>query len=394
MTYWRRLITHAVTSLFSSPLRSALALLGIVIGSAAVIAMVNIGHNAKQAMLKQFEGMGAQSTTIDYQQGAETSVAALLDLRDHLYRSIPGLEIIAATSTGNGRLRHRGESAFASVVGATDELFAILDPRLRAGRLTADLDGDTPHAMLGWKLYQDFRQQGIYLGVGDIVVFDDTPVMLVGVLEDFPHNSFLSPTPINNSLIAPLESLRRLNQDTSRWRLTAVRAKGVDYELVQAQLGSELRRLLPQTRVRISSPEQLIENIEKQTRILTLTLGAIGGVSLLVGGIGVMNIMLVSVSERRREIGLRMAIGARVTDIKLQFLTEALILCLAGGCVGLLFGIATAFGATQYFGHPFELSMASVVLGVGVSTLVGLFFGYHPAAAAAKLDPVDTLYGD
>ena len=107
-----------------------------------------------------------------------------------------------------------------------------------------------------------------------------------------------------------------------------------------------------------------------------------------------MNIMLVSVSERRREIGLRMAIGARVTDIKRQFLTEALILCLAGGCVGLVVGIATAFGATQYFGHPFELSMASIVLGVGVSTLVGLFFGYHPAAAAAKLDPVDTLYGD
>ena len=391
--YWRRLIVHAATSLLSSPLRSALALLGIVIGSAAVIAMVNIGHNATQAVLKQFEGMGAQSTTIEYQDGATVSVAALLDLRAHLHRSVPGLEIIAATSTGGGSLRHDGHAARASVLGATDDFFTILDPRLRAGRLTVDLDGDAAYAVLGWQLYQDFRQQGIYLGVGDIVVLDETPVTLVGIFEDQP-NSRLLPAPINTSLIAPLQSLRRLSQDTTRWRLMAVREKGIDYEVVQAQLESELRQRLPQTRVRISSPEQLIESIEKQTRILTLLLGAIGGVSLLVGGIGVMNIMLVSVSERRREIGLRMAIGARVTDIKLQFLTEALILCLAGGCVGLVVGIATAFGATQYFGHPFELSMASVVLGVGVSTLVGLFFGYHPAAAAAKLDPVDTLYGD
>ncbi len=393
MSYWRRLIAHAVTSLFSSPLRSALALLGIVIGSAAVIAMVNIGHNATQAVLKQFEGMGAQSTSIEYQDGATVTVATLLDLRGHLHGSVPGLEIIAATTTGGGMLMRDGHSVQASVLGATDDFFAILDPRLRAGRLTTDLDGDAPYALLGWQLFQDFRKQGVYLGVGDIVVLDRTPVTLVGILEDQP-NSMLLPAQINTSLIAPLQSLRRLSQDTTRWRLMAVREKGVDYRVVQEQLETELKQWLPRTVARISSPEQLIENIEKQTRILTLTLGAIGGVSLLVGGIGVMNIMLVSVSERRREIGLRMAIGARIADIKLQFLTEALILCLAGGCIGLLFGIATAYGATQYFGHPFELSMASVVLGVGVSTLVGLFFGYHPAAAAAKLDPVDTLYGD
>lgn len=394
MSYWRRLIAHAVTSLLASPLRSALALLGIVIGSAAVIAMVNIGHNAKQAMLKQFEGMGAQSTTIDYQQGATMSIAELLELREHLYRSVPELETIAATIRGSGTLRHQGESAFATVVGATDEFFALLDLPLRAGRLTSDLDGDEPYAVLGRQLFDNFRQQGVYLSVGDVVVLDRTPVTLVGILDDSPQNTFLSPAPINNSVIAPLESARRLGQDTARWRLMAVRTKGVDYEDVQERLGGEFRRLLPQTAVQISSPEQLIERIEKQTRILTLTLGAIGGVSLLVGGIGVMNIMLVSVSERRREIGLRMAIGARIADIKLQFLTEALILCLAGGCIGLVFGIAAALGATQYFGYPFELSMASIALGVGVSTLVGLFFGYHPAAAAAKLDPVDTLYGD
>ena len=393
MSYWRRLAVHAAASLLSSPLRSALALLGIVIGSAAVIAMVNIGHNATQAVLKQFEGMGAQSTTIEYQDGATVSVAALLDLREHLHGRVPGLEIIAATSTGSGMLLRDGHFTRASVLGATDDFFRIAAPELGRGRLIADLDGDAAYAVLGWQLYQDFRRQGVYLGVGDIVVLDETPVTLVGIFEDQPSSRLL-PAQINTSLIAPLQSLRRLSQDTSRWRLMAVREKGVDHEVVQAQLEDEFRQRLPQTRVRISSPEQLIESIEQQTRILTLLLGAIGGVSLLVGGIGVMNIMLVSVSERRREIGLRMAIGARIADIKLQFLTEALILCLAGGCIGLVFGIAAALGATQYFGYPFELSMASIALGVGVSTLVGLFFGYHPAAAAAKLDPVDTLYGD
>ena len=393
MTFWRRLIVHAATSLMSSPLRSLLALLGIVIGSAAVIAMVNIGHNAKQAVLRQFDSMGAQTTMIEYQDGVQTDVASLLELRGHLYRGNPELETVVATVPTSGTLMRKGESVTASVLGTTDDYFATAGLSLREGRFTTELDGGEAHAIIGWKLFDDLRQQGIYLGVGDRVLLDRAPVTLVGILEKRPQSRF-SPVDINRSLIVPLESLRRLNREAIGWRLLAVRSKDTDYRVLQRQLEADLRRLLPHTVVRISSPEQLIQNIEQQTRILTLTLGAIGGVSLLVGGIGVMNIMLVSVSERRREIGLRMAIGARVGDIKRQFLTEALILCLVGGCIGLVVGIAVAFGATRYFGQPFELSMASVVLGVGVSTLVGLFFGYHPAAAAAKLDPVDTLYGD
>ena len=393
MSIWRRLIAHAATSLMSSPLRSLLALLGIVIGAAAVIAMVNIGHNAKQAVLRQFDSMGAQTTTIEYQAGVQIDVASLLELRDRVHRSNPELQAVMATIQASGTLMREGKSVSAAVLGVSGNYFPLTGLALEEGRFTTDLDNGEAHAVVGRKLIDDFRKQGIYLRVGDTLLLDQTPVTLVGILEKRPQSRF-SPADINNALIVPLESLRRLNRDTSRWRLLALRSKDADYRALQRQLEDDMQRLLPRTVVYIVSPEQLIQSIEQQTRILTLTLGAIGGVSLLVGGIGVMNIMLVSVSERRREIGLRMAIGARVADIKRQFLTEALILCLVGGCIGLVLGIAVAFGATRYFGETFELSMASIVLGVGVSTLVGLFFGYHPAAAAAKLDPVDTLYGD
>ncbi len=389
----RRLFIHATMSLMSSPLRSLLALLGVVIGSAAIIAMINIGYNAKQSMLRQFDGMGAQTTMIEYHSGAQTDIDSLLELKDRLYRRNSRIEAVAVTAVGGGTLMRKGKAVEAAILGTVDTFFSVADLSLAEGRFTTGADGDEAYAVIGSGLLDDFRKQGAYFGVGDTVLFNAVPITVVGILDDQPH-SLLSPTTINSSIITPLHSFRRLKLATTHWRLLAVRSQGAHYVDVQRELAADVKRLLPNTEVHISSPEQLIESIERQTRILTLALGAIGGVSLLVGGIGVMNIMLVSVSERRREIGLRMAVGARVVDIKRQFLTEALILCLLGGCLGLAAGVAIAFGLTWYAGEPFELSIPSVVLGVGISTLVGLFFGYYPAAAAAKLDPVDTLYGE
>ena len=377
----------------SSPARSVLALLGIVIGSAAVIAMINIGYNAKQAMLREFDGMGAQSTMIDYQGGEQIGVVSLLSLRDWLCDRNPGIEAVAVTAVGSGTLSRQGESVEATVLGTTEDFSTMANPTLRDGRFISDLDGGEAYAVMGWDLFRDFRIQGVHLHVGDTVVFDEVPVTLVGILDDH-HHSLLSPTEINTSLITPLHSLQRLHLGTARWRLLASRPEGADYREMQRRLEEDVKRYLPYTDVRVTSPERLIESIEEQNRILTLTLGAIGGVSLLVGGIGVMNIMLVSVSERRKEIGLRVAIGARTIDIKRQFLIEALILCFLGGCIGLAAGVAVAFGFTRYSDGQFELSMTSVVLGLGVSTLVGLLSGYYPAVAAARLDPVDTLDGE
>lgn len=393
MGLWRRLIAHAAASLMSSPLRSLLALLGIVIGSAAVIAMINIGYSAKQAMLRQFDGMGAHTTMIEYENGAHIDLASLLKLKKRLYQRNPDIETIAATAVGGGLLAQDGEAVDVSVLGASDNFFTMAGLTVDKGRFIDDTDRDEAYVVIGWKIFDDFRKRGVFLSIGDTIVFNSVPVTLVGVLGYTPH-SLLSPTDINNTLITPLRSLRRLELKTSQWRLLALRSEHSDYHELQRRLEKDVKRFLPHTNTRVISPEQLIESIKRQNGILTLTLGAIGGVSLLVGGIGVMNIMLVSVSERRKEIGLRMAIGARVIDIKRQFLTEALILCLLGGCIGLAVGVTVAFGFTLYSHEPFELSMLSVGLGLGVSTLIGLFFGYYPAAAAAKLDPVDTLYGD
>lgn len=393
MRLWRRQVAHAIASLLASSVRSMLALLGIVIGSTAVIAMINIGYNAKQAMLREFGGMDARSTMIDYQGGAQIGVASLLSLRDWLRDRNPDIEAVAVTAVSSGTLSRQGESVEATVLGTTENFSTMVSPKLDDGRFISDWDGGEAYAVMGWDLFRDFKVQGVHLQVGDTVVFNGVPITVVGILNHH-HHSLLSPIEVNTSLITPLHSMQRLNVDTARWRMLALRPEGTDYREMQRRLVEDVRRFLPYTDVRVTSPERWIESIEQQSRILTLTLGAIGGVSLLVGGLGVMNIMLVSVAERRQEIGLRLAIGARTIDIKRQFLIEALILCFLGGCIGLAAGVAIAFGFARYSNVDFVLSMTSVVLGLGVSTLVGLFSGYYPAVAAAKLDPVDALNGD
>ncbi len=149
---------------------------------------------------------------------------------------------------------------------------------------------------------------------------------------------------------------------------------------------------LPAARqVRVMSPEQVIEHMERQSRMFTLLLGAIGSISLIVGGVGVMNVMLVSVSERRREIGIRRALGAQKKDIQWQFLIESVLLSLVGGFLGIVLGVGGSYLFAHYSGWQFELIHGALVLGVGVSVAVGIFFGYYPARQAAALNPIQAL---
>ena len=165
----------------------------------------------------------------------------------------------------------------------------------------------------------------------------------------------------------------------------------VPHTQATAAVQAYFRRVAPNLEVRVRSAKELIASMQRQTQLFALLLGAIGSISLIVGGIGVMNVMLVSVTERRKEIGIRRALGAKRGDIQLQFLIESLVLSLLGGVFGMGLGIGVAYGACQYGNWEFFVSTMALLLGVGVSSGVGLFFGFYPARQAARLDPITAL---
>ena len=165
------------------------------------------------------------------------------------------------------------------------------------------------------------------------------------------------------------------------------------YREAGRQVVEHFRTLVPDAQVQVRSAEELIEQMHRQMRLYTLLLGAVGGISLLVGGIGVMNVMLVAVTERRAEIGIRRALGARRRDVQAQFLSEAMLLSLLGGVVGVLLALAATYGICQFAGWVFTVSVGGTALGTVVAGSAGVFFGFYPAYQAARLDPVTALQG-
>lgn len=213
---------------------------------------------------------------------------------------------------------------------------------------------------------------------------------VIGVLKPGPTTAF-DPTDFNSAIIIPLASGRRaLGQTAPNAAMARVRP-GADAVSAASALSEELKRASPRAQLQVQSARQLIATLKAQKAVHTRLLAAIGGISLLVGGIGVMNVMLMGVMERRREIGLRAAIGATPRDIQLMFLVEAAVLALSGGVLGALLGVAAAFVVAKTSGWTFDPALYALPLGSGVATVVGLVFGPYPALKASRLDPIEAL---
>ena len=239
------------------------------------------------------------------------------------------------------------------------------------------------------------RRGGAREVVGDILEIDERLFTVVGVLADTPETYALPfQLQANNSVFVPITTVRRVDPSIEIGLIVARAAANVHHadavRDVQAYFGGRTRGLA----LRVTSAEQLIEQMESQLGLMTLLLGAVGSISLIVGGIGVMNIMLISVAERRREIGIRRALGATRGDIQGQFLIEAMILTLCGGLAGIVVGTWATYGVCRFTGWESFLSPTSIIIGVGVSFVVGVFFGFQPAYQASRLDPIVALQGE
>ena len=393
-------LREAVRSLHGARLRTVLGLIGVMLGISSVIAMISLGEIATAESRKRFEALGTDILTITK---SDTSVAsrrkgAVIGLEDALALAdtVPTISEAAPQTEAQGSFAYRGKSVGRGLTQGVSAAFASVNRlRVAEGRFLSDMDTERYFAVVGADVASAMRGGGAREVVGDMLEIDERLFTVVGVLADTPETYALPyQLQANNSVFVPITTVPRIDLSTEIGLIVARAAPGVHHadaaRDVQAYFGGSNGGLA----LRVTSAEQLIEQMESQLGLMTLLLGAVGSISLIVGGIGVMNIMLISVAERRREIGIRRALGATRGDIQGQFLIEAVILTLCGGLAGIVVGTGATFGVCRFTGWESFLSPTSIAIGVGVSSVVGVFFGFQPAYQASRLDPIVALQGE
>jgi len=399
-------IFEALESLSSNKLRSGLTILGIVIGVAAVIAMISIGRGAQNSITGSIQGIGTNLVFV-FRGGSEEATnpqPITLGDADAIADPFqaPSVSAVAPVLQGDGKVSYGGESTFTSVVGVTPAYQPVRNTPVTEGEFIqeAHILGRASVVLLGSDVADKLfgRKEGL---VGETVRIDGQPFRVIGVLKEKGGSSF---TNEDNQVVVPLTTAQtRLIRRQSRDRIDMLLVQAASAQVVP-QAGEEIAQIL-RTRhsteigvddFTILSQQDFLDTARTITSVLTIFLGGIAAISLLVGGIGIMNIMLVSVTERTREIGLRKALGARKIDILAQFLTESSVLSLIGGVIGILlgWGISTVVGSIAAANDaPIDPSIGidTVLIATLFSTAVGLFFGLYPANRAANLEPVEAL---
>lgn len=382
----RQNVIEALRNLIGAKQRTLLALIGIVIGTGSVIAMVNIGTIVSNEALAQFQKLGTDLIQIGI--SGETSIS--VDETHGLADALPELTLTAPIAFGGAAVSYRGRPLSASVVGTTESLANIAKARPDSGRFVNLLDGFATYAVVGDGVRQAIHQQGNAVAVSDRLRIGENAFTVVGTLPPIPFNSLI-PMDFNSALIVPIDALARLGGGIQIQTVMARMAPSATAEETAEAIAAWFRAHQPRLTPQVRTAKELIAQMESQMQLYTLLLGAIGSISLIVGGVGVMNVMLVSVTERKQEIGIRMALGARRRDIRQLFVIESIVLSCLGGALGTGLGVGASALFADVQGWSFVLSPVAIPLGAGVSIAVGVFFGFYPAFLAARLNVVDAL---
>ena len=397
-------VATALASLGANKLRTSLALLGIVIGVAAVISTMSVGRGTQQEVLSRIESLGADLVYInpDSFQGFEGSSLTLEDayaLLDPVFVST--VRAVAPESNSFGQIVAGREEAFAQILGVTAEYETVRNTSLATGQFISQLHVSSVAdvAVLGKSLSEQLF--GYRDPAGRTVRINGRQFTVIGVLEPvgqgfgFFDERVMIPI---TTLYYRFEPVRTVQGGVTVQSIAAQMREGASVDQAIREITTVLRirhRITGQNDFTVSSTDELVETVEETGRTLTIFLSAIAGISLLVGGIGVMNIMMVSVTERTREIGIRKAMGARRRDILSQFIAEATLLSLGGGLIGAAAGIGVSWFADDrtLAGQNFQTVVGTdiTLLAVAVSVAIGLFFGIYPAMRAARLHPIEAL---
>ena len=389
----------ALQNLVINKLRSFLSMLGIIIGVTAVIAIISIGQGATQMVQETISSLGSGLVTISpgFRGGwggmAARTASGLftLELGEELKKKSPDIQELVPSIQSGGLLKYGENSYQVSIVATASGYENIFNHTIAEGRflIAEDVDNYRKVVVLGSTVAEELFSNQNPLGKKIIVQMGQRRFIfeVVGVLESKGQVMFFN---FDNQVYIPVTTM--MKRMTGSKYVNSYSAQAIDSEEAIKQVEFLLAKKLEDPDLyNVRSQEEILETIQRVSSTMILMLAGIAGISLLVGGIGIMNIMLVSVTERTREIGTRKALGAKKKDILIQFLIEALVMSLVGGAVGLVLGWGVSVLVSRYGGWTPTLSMFSVVIGIGFSSAVGLVFGIYPAMKAAKLNPVEAL---
>lgn len=399
----RELLKISWYSIRANRIRAVLTTLGIVIGIAAVIAMLSVGQGAQQVILQQVQGLGANTVSIipvanfrgpQSQASFQQLLANRLDhkLVDILSSKVkfPEAEDVAAELSGGYQVSYRSNSNFLTVYGVTASSFAIRDMQINAGRFfdQDDIQGNSRVAVLGSRAAE--RLFELDEPIGKSIDINGIRFLVVGVLNPKSSN-------IDNRIDIPLSTMSNYLAGSKDVSQIIVKAKDENVvDTLATKVEAELKDFYnlgdeKQGNFTVFTSKDIQQLASTVTSIFTTLLTSIAAISLIVGGIGIMNIMLVSVTERTKEIGLRKAVGAKQGAILGQFLAESVLLTLIGGVIGIVVGVALGFAVGAVGGFSIVISWQSIVLATSVSAIIGVLFGYYPAYRAARLNPIEAL---
>jgi putative ABC transport system permease protein len=396
----------ALRALMVNKMRSALTMLGIIIGVGAVIAMIAVGSGAKQRIAEQIASMGSNmlivlsgsSTSGGLRFGTGTVPTLTVDDAKAILNEIPAVKYVAPSLGGVAQVVFGNQNWSTIVNGTTPEVLDIRDWPLASGRpfTQQDVDGATKVCLLG-KTVVDNLFGGID-PIGQIVRIKKVPFTVIGLLAPKGQSTFGQDQ--DDTIFIPLTTAQKRlfgMQFPGMVRIIAVQAREQD---LMKDVENQINDLLRQ-RHRIQAKQdndfsvrnltEIMSTAEQSADVMSYLLGAIASISLIVGGIGIMNIMLVSVTERTREIGIRIAVGAKGRDILLQFLIESLVLSLIGGTMGIGIGIVGTLVLASFTQWPTLFSIKAILLAFLFSGSVGVFFGFYPARKASMLNPIEAL---
>ncbi|MBV9957680.1 MAG: ABC transporter permease [Acidobacteria bacterium] len=399
------IIRIAFRALLRNKTRASLTMLGIIIGVSAVIAMVGIGQGAQASVQAQIESMGTNLLFIS--AGAQnvggvrsgtgdsgTNTLTVEDL-DAIKREVPSVALVSPTINARSQLVVGNQNWNTSVQGVSEQFTDIRKWNVQSGSFFTDADVRTAARVI---VIGQTIADNLFPGadpVGQTIRVANLPFRVVGVMARKGQDP--QGRDQDDTAFAPYTSVQKKILGSTRVQVAYVSAVSQDATYTaQSQITELLRQ---RHKLGNGAPDDfsvrnmtdIAEAANETNSIMTILLGSIAGVSLLVGGIGIMNIMLVSVTERTREIGIRMAIGARSSAVRTQFLIESIVLSLTGGLIGILLGVAVSLIIPKLLGWPTLVSTAAIIGSVLFSAAVGIFFGYYPARKAAGLDPIEAL---
>ena len=396
----------ALHALGKNKIQTALTMLGIVIGVSAVIAMVSLGQGAQKLVQDQVAGMGESVLQIQggggwnqgggARQGNDQQTLTEGDV-DAISKEVPTVKLITPIAQAQGQFVFGNQNWSSRVEGSNEHYLDIRGLKIDQGDFFTEADVRTANrvVVLG-KTVADNLFQGSD-PIGQTIRIRNLPYRVIGVLRAKGQSA--TGQDQDDTALMPYTTVQKKMTNSAIPRINRITVSAIGPQATGAAKDQITELLRERHSIRPGQPEdfrvnnltEVAEAAEATTRVMTLLLGSIAAVSLLVGGIGIMNIMLVSVTERTREIGIRMAIGSRGSYIRMQFLAESVILCMLGGFIGVLVGIGLSLTIASVMGWPSYVSPQAASIAFLFSAATGIFFGYYPAHKAASLDPIDAL---